>query len=505
MARLRVLGRSERSAPRSPLPGGNRAVRGAAVYGSASLLQRAVSFLLLPLYARVLTPTEYGELGIIVTIAAAAGAILGFGLETAVFRSLITLADEPGERGRYLNAVGGFSLVVPPVLALIISGPIGLAAQAAFQVPATSVAIGIVGAGLSASAAIVPFAVLRAEERLGDYLRVTTVQAVVGITLPLLFVVVFGWGVPGWLLASAITTAIVVTWGSALVGHGWSRHVRWTYVWSALAFGLPIIPHALSHWGLAISDRAILGFYVSSADVGVYFMAYQLTIPITVLSIALSQSVQPLFALAATKVEIRSELRRILTYQALGVGFVVMATVVLGPAAIVLALPSSYVGATVLLPWIAIGAGLFGLYLIPMNAVTLTAGRSRWVWLVTLSAALTNIALNLVLVPRFGTQAAAIDTVLGYAVLLVGVFAYMLIVSKEPLTFEWERIGAGFLLFAAVIVIANLTAPAGADVAGLVVRVVAVGAVGIALSMTGLLPRVGRPHRSPAAPDTPAS
>jgi hypothetical protein len=58
--------------------------------------------------------------------------------------------------------------------------PLGLISQAAFGLPASTVALGVIGAGLSVSTAIVPFAVLRAEERLGDYLRVSAAQVLVG-------------------------------------------------------------------------------------------------------------------------------------------------------------------------------------------------------------------------------------------------------------------------------------------------------------------------------------
>jgi O-antigen/teichoic acid export membrane protein len=490
----------------SPLPSiGRRALRGTAAYTSASVVQRSIGFALLPLYARVLTPAEYGQLGIIVTISAAAGAVLGLGLETAVFRSLIALTDRPDQRATYLNTVGGFALLVPPALAIVVSVPIGLISQAAFDVPASAVALGIIGAGLSASTAIVPFAVLRAEERLTDYLRVSSVQVLGGVTLPLLLVVLLRWGVPGWLVATAASSAIVMVSGIAILRHSWSLDFQLPYLWGALAFGLPMVPHSLSHWALAISDRAILGVFVGPADVGLYFIAYQFSIPITVIAFAAAQSVQPLFAEAAKLDGLRPALGRISTYQASIVALLVMAVALIGPPAVALMLPPSYLGATVLIPWIAVGAGLFGLYLIPMNVVTIMSGRNRWVWLVTLVAAVTNVALNLVLVPSFGVFAAAVDTVIGYAVLLVGVYGYMRIVCQERIPFEWERIGGGIALVGATIFVVDLALPSNVDLASLFVRVVALGAVGVAMSITGLLPRVGRPRRRPAAPDTPVT
>ena len=472
------------------ISGTQRAMRGTFTYASASVVQRAIGFLLLPIYARVLTPSEYGEVSIVITIAAATGAIFGLGLETAVLRTLITLADRPLERDRFLNTVGGFALLAPTVLALAVAGPIGLIAQAAFGVPATTVALGIIGSGLTASTVIVPFAVLRAEERLRDYLQISAVQAIAGITLSFVLVVILRWGVSGWILATALTAALTVLWGLVVLSHPWSRDVDTKYLTAALAFGLPIVPHALSHWALAVSDRAILGLFVSASDIGLYYIAYQFTLPITIISIAVAQSVQPLYARSVESASMRTELARVTTYQVLIVAFLVMAVALLGPPVIALVLPPSYIGATGLIAPIAIGIGFFGLYLIPMNVVTIISGRTRWVWLVTVTAAATNIGLNLLLIPRFGVFAAAVDTALGYGALLLGVAVYMRTVSKERLAFEWGRIAVGIVMIAGVTLVAYVTTPDGASALDLVIRGLAVIGVGVAMMATGLLPGI---------------
>jgi O-antigen/teichoic acid export membrane protein len=58
-----------------------------------------------------------------------------------------------------------------------------------------------------------------------------------------------------------------------------------------------------------------------------------------------------------------------------------------------------------------------GCYFIPMNALSMTAGRTGAIPLLTLSAGGLNVALNLILVPRFGPLAAAANTAVGYGVL----------------------------------------------------------------------------------------
>ena len=61
-----------------------------------------------------------------------------------------------------------------------------------------------------------------------------------------------------------------------------------------------------------------------------------------------------------------------------------------------------------------------------MNAVALTAGRTRKVWRITVGAAGVNLVLVLVLTPALGLTGAAIAVTVGYLVLLVGVWLYSL-------------------------------------------------------------------------------
>ena len=65
------------------LPTTQRVLRGGVTFGIAAILQRAAP-LLLPVFAQILSPTEFGQISVIITVSAALTALLSFGLETAV-------------------------------------------------------------------------------------------------------------------------------------------------------------------------------------------------------------------------------------------------------------------------------------------------------------------------------------------------------------------------------------------------------------------------------------
>ena len=198
-----------------------------------------------------------------------------------------------------------------------------------------------------------------------------------------------------------------------------ARNIR-----EVLAFGIPLIPHAFAHWGLAVSDRAVLGAFLPASVVGTYYVAYLAVLPVSLTGIAISQATQPLYPPAAASSAARLRLGRVVAVHFAAVAFVAIAVALLGPPLIVLLLPGEFAQAAAFTPWLAAGAGLFGLYLLPMSVVTLVMGRTNRVWLITSGAAALNVSLNLLLVPQLGAVAAAINTVAGYAVLLAGVTVY---------------------------------------------------------------------------------
>jgi O-antigen/teichoic acid export membrane protein len=110
-----------------------------------------------------------------------------------------------------------------------------------------------------------------------------------------------------------------------------------------------------------------------------------------------------------------------------------------------LLLPPTYHEAAAFIPWLALAAALLGLYFIPMNLITILAGRTRWVWVATATAALVNVILNLATIPRFGGVAASVKSALSYAVLL----ALLLVQAgriHSGVRIEWGRLAIGLTI-----------------------------------------------------------
>ena len=152
-------------------------------------------------------------------------------------------------------------------------------------------------------------------------------------------------------------------------------------------------------------------------------------------------------------------------------------------------MPAEFGPSAALLPWIAAGYVFFGLYFLPMNAVSVMAGQTRWVWTATVAAGAVNIGLNLATVPTFGTTAAAVNTAVAYGVLLVLLVGYQYGVVRAPIPLVWRRIGIALTVMGIGLLCSILLLPddsaAGISFVGRSVVLLAVAAALWALFVRG--------------------
>ena len=169
--------------------------------------------------------------------------------------------------------------MVPLTLAILFGVVVAPPLARAFGVPTDALRLAGIGAAATASATLGPMVILRADERLRAYLQLTALQVLVVPVLTIVFVGVAQLSVSGWMLAYALGAAVLLVRGLLVLGHRWSTSVDTAYLRQALAFGIPLLPHALSHWALSVSDRAILGAFVAASVVGEYYVAYLFCLP----------------------------------------------------------------------------------------------------------------------------------------------------------------------------------------------------------------------------------
>ena len=201
---------------------------------------------------------------------------------------------------------------------------------------------------------ITPLVVLQAQERPRPYVVLTVGTALVTTVLSV-WLVLRGRGAEGYLLGALLGSAAAAVCYLAIT----LRQVR--PVWRsgvllpALAFSLPLVPHAVAGWALEMSDRAILSRMVPLHDVGVYSLGYQLGAAMGLFTNAFNAAWVP-FLFGALKEEgeaAHPRLARLVTYYAFVLCFVGLGWALLVEHALPLLAGPEFQSAYRITPWVS--------------------------------------------------------------------------------------------------------------------------------------------------------
>lgn len=395
-----------------------RSQRNAAAYLGIAGAQKAAAFVSLPAFAAVLEPSEYGQIAVLLTIYGLATVVLPAGLELPVLRSMFTPLADVDRDVRTTSLVT--ALFVSSLAAGCLLSGLVLVSPPMFGVRSGDLALYLLVSGLFTAGSLAPLTILRSNERLGAYATLTLVYTATQLLLRLALVVVEDGGIRGWILADLGAAGVALVLGLLWQGRYLSlRRSSRAEVHRGLAVGLPLVPHGLSHWGLNLSDRLVVAAFTTPALVGVYSMGYQIAFVAGLAVAEVSRAFAPRYGEASGGLTTRSALHSVVRQQAvLALGISAMVGIA-GPQIVHVLLPASYAGAAELIPMFALGAGLLGLAYVPTNLLTIVHGRTGGLWRLTFAGAVVNIGLNLAFVDLWGLWVAAVNTVIGYLVLLV--------------------------------------------------------------------------------------
>ncbi len=333
----------------------------------------------------------------------------------------------------------------------------------------------------------IAYALLRADERTGTYMRASVVDVVVTIGLTAFLVVGRRAGAEGLLAGNYSASSLV------LVGLWWTERRRLAgslrgareLLRKMFAFGLPTVPADASVYALQVADRWYLLRAQSAAAAGLYALAAKLA---TVVFVAVRgfQYAWPPLAYSIEDDAVAARLYAIVTtFYVLGTGAVVAGVALLGRWAVRLLLHHGYFGAHLALPWLALGWALYGLYLI-FIVISGRARRTRRNLPAALAGLVVNVVSLVLLVPPLGLAGAGVALALAYVTMITVI--HLLTRRIFTVEFEWGRLARLVAVLVAISVAGELALPtSGAD--GFILRAAAWCLIWPALRAAGFFRR----------------
>ncbi|MGN0416179.1 MAG: lipopolysaccharide biosynthesis protein [Agathobacter sp.] len=194
------------------------------------------------------------------------------------------------------------------------------------------------------------------------------------------------------------------------------KKIRISYWKYAIPICLPYIPHLLSMTFLNSSDRIMIKMYCGAEDTALYSLAYSCGIIITILLTSLNNAFSPWLGEKLNRCEYKIIKKISKVYVSVFL-FLAVGIMLIAPEVLYILGGESYLDAKYVMTPVAMGCVCQFMYTLFVN-VEQYKKKTGGMALASIAAALINLGLNYIFIPRMGYLAAAYTTLIGYICLL---------------------------------------------------------------------------------------
>lgn len=189
-----------------------------------------------------------------------------------------------------------------------------------------------------------------------------------------------------------------------------------------LIYGIPLFLNSTIAWILSVSDRYLIGFLSSYNETGLYSISYSIgSQSLTLVFTSIMIGAYPLIIKAwneYNKEYVESLISRLIKYFYIFCIPIVTALFVISPLLITLLASNEYYNGYLVLPWVGLGIFMSGLSQYVHKLWELKENTKK-ILMLNLIAAISNVILNIIFIPKFGFVAAGITTFISYTIYLL--------------------------------------------------------------------------------------
>ncbi len=408
----------------------NKFVLNSSNYLIADFFNNAIAFLTIPIFTRILTPSDYGLVSVFNSYVRIFSIVLGFNIHGAIFRRFFEKEGEYpsfiGSNLIFLIIIDGFILFIFFLNRSIISRLLSISENIFIFSICLSILTIFYQMYLS---------LLQAHQNSRKYAILSVFRNSVITILSVLWVYSLSDEKYNGKIYSQLVISVLLSIYSVICLLKESKiSFRWKDINYSLSYGIPLIPHALSGFILAQFDRIIINQLVGTNETGLYSFAYNVGMIMNIVVMALNKAWIPIFYKKLEKNRY-DEIQNIAEKYAKIIFFIALLIILFSKELIIIMADKKYLEALDIVPYIVLGYVIVFLYTLFGNYAFYNK-KTGTISIFTLLAGVINIVLNYLLIPRYGYQIAAVTTIISYFFL----FVFHFVNSKFILKFKTIRI-----------------------------------------------------------------
>ena len=396
------------------------------IYGVGLLANKAISFVLLPLYTFYFTPSELGAYNIVQSLWMFIILFYLYGQETSFIKLFIDGKNDNEKKSIYsttLIMLTASSLLFSLVLYLL-SGSITSLLE--FEYPVKGLMyIKILSLILFTDALFrFPLLLLRAELKAARYLFLTLLSLAVNVTLNFILIISYGLGVEAIFYSYIVSVVVTFIAGLLITRKYLSLYFSAVFAKKLVSYGVKFIFVGVFILLIDVSDRFFLKYIFNEEVVGIYSANYRLASVMSLLIAAFRFSWTPYFLNLEKNPENKKIVSQIFTYIVF-IGLFLFLFFALFTEPIVKIsfgkfslLDIRYQSGLIIIPYVLMAYVFSGLYS-ALSVAPFYADKTKELLYVSGLGFVINIILNYYLIIHFGILGASLSTLFTYFVMMV--------------------------------------------------------------------------------------
>ena len=378
-------------------------------YTIGNILVKGISFMTLPLFSRLLTTEQFGVYNVFVSYEAILFVIVGFAIHSSVRSANIEFKNEINS---YVSSVSLIYIINVAVLAFL---------SLCFQNALTrwmgfseDIILMLILYSFGSAILTLYNNYISLEYSYKKYLIIGLCNSLGNVLLSLFLIfTVFSEKRDVGRITGATFTMLVIAIVLLISMYRKARPQYCKSYWRfAVKYSLPIIPHGLSQVLLAQCDRIMIRSLVSSAAAGIYSLAGNIQLVLTIITDSISTAWTTWFYEKIEKKEIADIQLRAVQIVTLFTIFAVGA-MALSPELVFILGGREYDQSKYVAVPMIVDAFVLFLYNL-VSAVEYYTKKTNYIMFGTVAAAVINVVMNYIFIVKFGFVAAAYTTLFSY-------------------------------------------------------------------------------------------
>lgn len=399
-------------------------------YIPAKLSTALFGFIGLTIYTRVFSPSEFGTYSLIM----ATIGIIGIFAYSWINQSNLRLFQPYKSDDRLdLFFSTSFFLILGTLIGLSII--LFILSKFSLLLPEiTEYILLIIGVLSTTSLFETLMTILMSDRKSKIYSVFRSLSVILNLTISLLFIFLFNYRVSAILLGLTITNfilSIIIILKNHVYKYISLQNISIETIKEFIDYGIPLLISLMFSWILVLSDRYIVEYFRGSYEVGLYSASYQLAdYPIALISTTIIMAAFPV--IIDTWEEKGDQITidlisNILKYYML---FAIPTLIYINTLSkeFMIILGNSYSDGYIILPWICFSSLMQGLCMYINKGFELKK-KTKTLSFIVCIAAISNILLNLILIPRYGFYGAGVSTGVAYLIY----FIVSIVISRKYL------------------------------------------------------------------------